>query len=65
MIIVPVATVFLIGILSVGGIVYFEPPECPSKYMKLEKGGGVLQNKGDIVRYCVPYGTRWTLRKND
>ncbi len=65
MIIIPTAALFVIGILSVSGIVYFEPPDCPAKYMKLEKDGGALQNAGDIVRYCYPFGNRWKLKEND
>tara|TARA_B100000287_G_C20548950_1_gene747675 strand:- start:808 stop:1032 length:225 start_codon:yes stop_codon:yes gene_type:complete len=66
MIIVAIWKVTLVGLLGVGAIVYtsITAVPCPRKYQVGVEDGGVLQNRGDIVRYCkLDYDARWILKE--
>ena len=43
---------FWVGVSLFSYFVYIAPEDCPMKYQKLEGRGGVLQNLGDIHKYC-------------
>lgn len=65
MIIVAMWKVTLIGFLGVGAIVYtsITAVPCPRKYQVTKEDGGLLQNRGDIMRYCkLDYNARWILK---
>ena len=44
--------IFWVGISLFGYFAYTAPEDCPKKYMKIVSKGGVLQNAGDIHKYC-------------
>jgi hypothetical protein len=50
----------ILGLSIVGWIAITAPKECPLKYMKTIKKGGVLEHPGQIHNYCrtapLPYG---------
>ena len=61
--------IFWVGISLFGYFAYTAPEDCPKKYMKIVSKGGVLQNAGDIHKYCkmTLIGRRYhyTLREDD
>ncbi len=58
----------IIGLSIMGWIMITAPQECPLKYMKTTKKGGILEHQGQIHDYCysapLPYGKYyWALKK--
>ena len=57
---------FWVGVSLFSYFIYTAPEPCPEKYMKTVNKGGVLENAGDVYRYCT-YDKRdglliWTLK---
>ena len=57
---------FWVGVSLFSYFIYTAPEPCPEKYMKTVNKGGVLENAGDVDRYCTydkRYGLLiWTLK---
>ena len=53
----------IVGVSLFSYFAFTAPEKCPRKYRVLQKDGGVLTNRGQIMKYCkLSYDHKWILK---